>query len=147
MDVFPDRESAAAFANQQNDYNPGLTEEGLFWTLLIAPESARSSARRAEMCLVDQFIPDMGTFQNALLRGPMDPATIQIDCRWEASSNRREVDRSEENEYVYRFRPAEAAVEWQATGPSGTFHSILTDEPQETLYGAIGTERNGRFFS
>lgn len=146
MDVFPDRESARAFANQSHDYNPGITEEGLFWTLLMTPESVSTSSRRAEMCLRDQFIPDMHTFENAVARGPIDPATIAIDCTWSATSGMQR-DRDPENQFVYRFREADARVEWQTTGPSGNLRSVMTGDPQETLYGAIGRERNGAFFS
>ena len=146
MDVFPDRESAALFAGQTHDYNPGITESGLFWTLLIAPESARSTSRSAEMCLRDLFMPDFGTFENALLGGKIDPAMIDIDCRWESTSHSSQVDRNEDLRYVYRFRPADAVVEWKANGPTGTFRSVDSGTPQETLFGAVGFERNGRFF-
>lgn len=147
MDVFPDRVSAAGFVNQMHDYNPGITEEGLFWTLLVAPESVSARGHHAEMCLRDQFTPDMGTFEDAVARNPMHPATIEIDCVWKATSRTLQQDRDEENHFVFKFRPAEGSVRWRATGPSGTLHSVATVEAQETLYGAIGTERNGVFFS
>jgi hypothetical protein len=147
MDVFPDRASARIFANQTHDYNPGITDDGLFWTLLIAGESATRSERRADLCIRDQFIPDMHTFENAVVRGPMDPATIAIDCAWEATSGKVERDRNEEQQYVFSFREAMGRVHWRATGPSGNLRSIMTGEPQETLYGAFGSERNGVFFS
>lgn len=145
--MFPDRESAEAFTNQIQDHNPGITEEGLFWTQLIAPESATWQAKRAQMCLRDQFIPDMETFENAVVRGPMIPSTIDVEAVWEAVSNKPEQLRDEENQFVFNFRFAEAEVHWRATEPNVTFESVETGTPQQTLYAAIGVERNGHFFS
>ena len=90
-------------------------------------------------------MPDFGTFENVLLGGKIDPAMVSIDCKWEATSG-PQVDRNEALEYIYHFRLADALVEWHTSGPTGNFRSVENGAPQETLYGAIGTERNGRFF-
>lgn len=152
MDVFPDRESARDFDLdlQEHDYNFGITEEGLFWTALIAPESAIFHPRGAEMCLRDQFIPDMESFLNAVARGPMHPSTIAIECDIASMQGRPDVVRDPDNRFVFWPRNAESAVRWRATGTRDgqqvSIESRMTDDPQETLFGAVGFERNGRFF-
>lgn len=113
----------------------------------MASESAAWQAKRAEMCLRDQFIPDMETFENAVARGPMIPSTINADVVWEATSNSVERISDTTNEFVFDLRLAEAQVHWSATQPGVTFDSVETETPQETLYAAIGVERNGRFFT
>lgn len=145
--MFPDRASAAQFVNQTGDHNPGITEQGLFWTLLIAPETAAWGPLSARMCAEDLWLPDMENFENALARGPMKPSTVRFDATWQAQAGPPEVARDEENRFEFRHRRAEGFVSFDSTTQPGvSFHSVETSTPQETLFAAIGVERNGIFF-
>ncbi|HEU4430570.1 MAG TPA: hypothetical protein VFT98_17545 [Myxococcota bacterium] len=132
--------------NQTEDHNPGITDEGLFWTLLIAPEMASWRPFSARMCATDLWLPDMENLGNAIARGPMKPSTVQFDATWRGSGE-LEVARDEENQFEFRHRRAEGFVSFASTTQPGvSFRSIETSTPQETLFAAIGVERNGIFF-
>ena len=125
------------------DHNPGISEAGLFWSLLMTPEGAVSRADGAEMCIADQLIPEFGNFVNAISGAPANVSTISCDATWEATGP-EEVLSDDTEQFVFRFRPAESRVHWRASQPGSQFES--TDAPQDTLFAAFGREKNGEFF-
>jgi hypothetical protein len=144
--VFADRASAVQFVNQTHDHNPGITEQGLFWTLMIAPEMAAWSPFEARMCADDLWLPDMGDFGNAIARGPAKPSTVRFEATWSARRGPPERLRDETNRFEFRHRLADGVVRFASTTqPAVSFRSVETSTPQQTLFAAIGTERNGVF--
>ena len=88
----------------------------------------------------------------------MRPSTVAFHALWDAHPVHPQVDRNTDERYKFVFRPADGLVTFSAIDPASaslgdcpaqpevTFESKMTDEPQETLYAAIGMEVNGVFF-
>jgi hypothetical protein len=138
------------FANQLHDYEPGITADGLFWTIPIPSESVAVSLRdgTARMQLTHAPIPDFTNFPNAvgLIQPaiPPVPATVSFDLRWSGVTNRTQLRNADER-FVALVTETGATVEWSSSQEGFSFVS----DPANTstsIYAAIGRESNGVFF-
>ena len=136
---------AAQFEGQIHDHNPGISEEGLFWTLLISPDSVSIHDGWARMCVNDLPMPDMRSFENAVARGPMLPSTVAFEMHWDTAGRRRRA-RDRENRFVFDFREADSKIWWKAVQRGVTYESDPAST-SSTVFAALGHERNGVFFS
>jgi hypothetical protein len=130
-----------------NDFNPGIAESGLFWTLAVDDNSVdvRPGSGRAVFALEDFETEDYHNLGNALADGPSDEAEVSFEMRW-AGGGRR-VAQTDGSTFSFDSRITTATIEWQgineATGmrfvsdPASTSH---------TIFAAVGHEKNGRFF-
>ena len=74
---------APDFSNQVHDYNPGIAENGLFWTIPFPEEGAwiDLASGKAEMHALSLEIPDTYTFTNAFARGAQAAPTTYTSSR------------------------------------------------------------------
>lgn len=133
--------------HQIHDYSPGISENGLFWTIAIPPDSVafdpdlnRGSYRQSDLDLVDAF-----NLANALAEGPTVPARVSFDVGWSATSPAKAV-RNDTHGFVGEFRDSRAAIAWSGSTDASRFVSAPADT-SKPIYGFIGRERNGVFFS
>ena len=143
--------------HQQHDWEPGIADSGLFWTIpigngLVHVDAASGTARfRAESVKVT----DYHDFFNAVLGGgptPL-PSRVSFDVQWlggGASTHVRDSDFGFVGDYV----PGPARISFTAADDHG---DVVYRSDPDGQYNpgldvggagmpAVGTERNGRFF-
>jgi len=89
---------------QIHDFNPGITESGLFWTIAV-PENAISvnfAAGRASFRASEIDVEDYHDIVNALTDGPSVPATVSFDINWGHAMGRTKI-RDVENNFAGDF--------------------------------------------
>jgi len=156
LDVFEKGHQFGDFDFQLHDHNPGVSENGLFWTMPIPESSVGMDFGRgkADFCLSDAQMPDMHDLLTALWGGgeedgennplsPVFPSTVSIDARW-FDPGPKERLRDSENKFDYHHMKTTAHINWRSIQRTAMFES--DDGPQEVLFAALGKERNGVFF-
>jgi len=132
---------------QIHDFNPGITESGLFWTIPI-PENAISvnfAAGKASFQASDVGVEDYHDVVNALLDGPEVDAEVSWDIRWSHPMGRTKL-RDLKNGFAGDFVQNVAQIAWAGQTDTATFVS----DPAETSvnkFSLLAHERNGVFFS
>jgi hypothetical protein len=132
---------------QIHDFNPGITESGLFWTIPI-PENTISvnfGAAKASFQASDVEVEDYHDVVNALMDGPEVDAEVSWDIRWSHPMGRTKL-RNAENGFVGDFVQNVAQIAWAGQTDTATFVS----DPAETSvneFSLLAHERNGVFFS
>jgi len=134
---------------QVTDFNPGIAENGLFWTIPIAPgmveiDPASGSARFVGRNLP---VPDFGNFGNSLAGGASIPSRVDFEVTWTATAAAVHLS-SPANafDFVADYRPAVAEITFTCSHD----HSDVVyrsdpggqGSPQPAV---VGTERNGVF--
>ena len=157
MDVFETGHQFGDFDFQLNDHNPGVSENGLFWTMPIPRDSValKLEEGRAAFCLSDALMPDLHDLLTALWGGgafdgqgkPLHPvfsSTVSLHAEWFDAGPVVQT-RDAVNRFVYTNAQTNARIRWKAVRRGVTFEN--DGGPQQVLFAAIGTERNGSFFS
>lgn len=132
---------------QIHDFNPGITESGLFWTVAI-PESAISvnfAAGKASFRVSNLDVEDYHDVVNALTDGPSVPGTVSWNIQWSHVLGRSKI-RDVENQFAGDFVQNVAQTVWSGTTETATFVS----DPAGTSvneFSLLAHERNGAFFS
>lgn len=128
-----------------HDYNPGIAENGLFWTIPFPDEGAwiDLAAGQAEMHALSLEMPDTYTFANAAVRGPQEMAQVSFDVWWHSPSAVEHI-RNEEQGFAATLLAVESAISFSAE--SETF-AYVSDPPETSraLYARIGYEANGAY--
>lgn len=128
-----------------HDYNPGIAENGLFWTIPFPDAGAwiDLAAGQAEMHALSMEMPDTYTFANAAVRGPQEMAQVSFDVWWHSPSGVEHI-RNEEQGFAATLLEVQSAIAFSAE--SETF-GFVSDPPEasEALYARIGYEANGIF--
>ncbi|SRR6266581_3659858 len=142
MDLF----TGAGGTGQVHDFNPGIRESGLFWTLPVPGDAVTFSLEQgtATLAVDDLDEEDYHNLHNALLDGPSDSASVSFEMRWQAIAGAMNVT-DDVHRFTGRFRLAAVQIEWSAStagfhfvsDPAGTTHNVRS---------VIGRERNGVFF-
>ena len=136
---------APDFSNQVHDYNPGIAENGLFWTIPFPEEGAwiDLAAGKAEMHALSLALPDTYTFTNAFARGPQEPARVSFDVSWH-SPRAVEHLRNEEQGFAATLLDVATTISFSAESEAFAF---VSDPPEtsQALYARIGYEANGVF--
>lgn len=134
------------FDNQIHDFDPGIADNGLFWTvpidrgsIKVQPGSGEASLKVVDLQLLDYF-----SIPNALLRGPSNPATVSFEVRWTRGVNRFTLE-DEQNSFTAGLIENTATMVWSAATQGMTFESGPVAE-SHSLLAEVGHERNGRFF-
>jgi hypothetical protein len=134
---------APDFSNQVHDYNPGIADNGLFWTIPFPDEDAwiDLAAGSAQMHALSLEIPDTYTFANAAARGPQEMARVSFDVWWHTPTA-VEHHRNEEQGFAATLLDVASAISFSAE--SDTF-AFVSDPPDKStpLYARIGFEANG----
>ena len=136
---------APDFSNQVHDYNPGIAENGLFWTIPFPDEGAwiDLAAGKAEMHALSLEIPDTYTFTNAFARGAQEMARVSFDVWWHSPKGTEHI-RNDEQGFAATLLDVESSISFSAE--SETF-AFVSDPPEKSqaLYARIGYEANGVF--
>jgi hypothetical protein len=146
IDVYEPPSSGGA---QITDFNPGVRQNGLFWTVVMGDDDVNVdlAAGTATLHGRDLHIKDYHEFENAILGNgePATPSLVSFTVKWTATGG---VQHFENPSQQYRgvLRPAMAQMDW--TARSGIFE--YTSAPLETSatdpFAWLGTESNGSFF-
>ena len=141
MDLY----NGAVGTNQVHDFNPGIRNSGLFWTVPV-PEGALKvdvAGGTATLSLDDFDTDDYHNLRNALTGGAEDDASISFDMKWTATGDPFNVS-DPVHTFAGRFSLAAVDIAWSATAPGFEFQS----SPGVTnVKSVLGRERNGIFFS
>jgi hypothetical protein len=139
LDIFSD----VGLTSQVHDFNPGIEESGLFWTVRLDRGAVRVNLHEGTAALhVDDLdIEDYGNVVNALQDGPSVEATVSFDVNWSGGHEPLKI-----SNHDLRFRGQyvrnSATLVWSAAEPGFSFQS----DPLASGFAEIGHERNGVFF-
>jgi hypothetical protein len=131
---------------QVHDFNPGIRESGLFWTVPV-PEDALEvnfEAGTATLSLHDFDTDDYGNLENALKGGQEFDASVTFDMKWTATGQPFNVS-DPVHTFAGRYRLATVDIAWSATAPGFSFTS--NPASNVNVKSVFGRERNGIFFS
>jgi hypothetical protein len=133
---------------QIHDFNPGITQAGLFWTSIVANDRVHVDLAHGAATLEvrDLHMKDYFNLENALVGGgePPAPAIVSYKVVWNAFGVVHAFDNAAQ-QFRGEFRDATAQMEWSAQTPDFTFVSA----PLATSAAAaaeLGSERNGSFY-
>lgn len=131
---------------QLHDYNPGITANGVFWTVRIPDRAVRVDRRTgiATYALSDTRLDDYYNLANAFAGGPSTPAHATFRTTFVPTGKTYTV-RDEANRFAVRYRDATARLEWTAQGGGFAFRSDALSTSTDT-FAMTGIERNGKFF-
>jgi hypothetical protein len=133
---------------QITDFNPGVRQNGLFWTVVMDDRdvTANPAAGTATLHGRDLHIKDYHDFENSQLHNgePPTPSVVSFTVKWSAQGD-AEHFADPAHQYRGDLRQATAQMEW--TARSGIFD--YTSEPLDKSASDLawlGTESNGSFF-
>jgi hypothetical protein len=136
---------APDFSNQIHDFNPGIAENGLFWTIPFAEDDAwiDLAAGKAEMHALSLPIPDAYTFFSSIAGGPTEPGTATVDIWWHSPSMTEQV-RNEEQGFAATLLDVATAISFSVETAEFAFQG---DPPKKSqaLYARIGYSANGLY--
>lgn len=140
MDLF----TGAVGSGQVHDFNPGIRESGLFWTLPVSEDVLEIEDETATLAVEDLDQEDYHTLGNALHDGPSDPASVSFEMRWKASAPAIQVT-DPVHGFMGKYRISTVQIEWTAKAPNFEF---VSDPAGSTtnVRSVFGRERNGVFF-
>ena len=142
---------------QIHDYSPGITPNGLFWTIAVPPESVAIDLDNATASLrvADVSVIDAHDLANALTNGkgltnpPIPPiapvpATVSFAVQWSGVVSQAKVT-NPASHFTGEFIETIATIKWSAS--QAGFDFVSEDpNPARNFYSVIGHERNGVFF-
>jgi hypothetical protein len=133
---------------QVTDFNPGIRQNGLFWTTVVDDGDVQVdlAAGTATFRGTDMHMPDFHDFENSILGNgeTPTPSVVSFTVRWTAAGGVTHFDNPAQK-YRGDMRTATAQMEW--TARSGIYE--YTSAPLATSTSAaaqIGVESNGSFF-
>ncbi len=114
---------------QIHDFNPGITESGLFWTIPISADTIKVNfaAGKASFQVSDVDVEDYHDVVNALMDGPEVDAEVSWNIRWSHPLGRTKI-RDVENNFAGDFVQNVAQLAWTGKTDAATFVS----DPEET---------------
>ena len=133
---------------QIHDFNPGIRQNGLFWTSIVPNDrvSVDLSAGRAVLEVRALHMPDYADFPNAVAGGGPRPVPSMVSYRveWTASGGVSEFDNAAQ-QYRGEFRSAIAQMAWSARTPDFDFVSapLASSTPDAAQLGSVC---NGSFY-
>ena len=133
---------------QITDFNPGVRQNGLFWTVVTDDRNVTVDpiAGTATLSGRNLHMKDYHDFENAIL-GNGDPpkqSTVSFTVQWSAMGDVEELD-NEVQQFRGSFRDAEAKMEWSARSGQFEYQSAPLDE-STTDAAQLGEESNGFFY-
>ncbi len=141
--------------HQVHDWEPGIADSGLFWTIPISPGSIKAdpSSGRARFRVEALKIGDYHDFFNAVSGGTPIPSRVSFDAVWEGGGSAVDL-RNETFTFAGHYVPGPARIHFAASadGSGVTYRSVAEGQYNPTLEQggagepAVGTERNGRYF-
>lgn len=132
---------------QIHDFNPGITDSGLFWTVAV-PESSikvNFAAGKASFHVDDLDVEDYHDVVNALTDGPSVDGSVSWDIQWSHPMGRSKI-RNIENQFAGDFVQCVAQTAWSGRTATAQFVSDLA-ATSINEFSLLAHERNGGFFS
>jgi hypothetical protein len=133
---------------QVHDFEPGIADSGLFWTIPIpfwaidiSPWSGRARFRVRHLA-----VPDFHDFITAVSPDPpTKPSHVSFDMTWKANGDRQTIS---DPDFGYRgtFIPSDLSIVFSASNDGSGVVYTSDSGPQTTIGGGVGRERNGVFF-
>jgi hypothetical protein len=128
--------------------NPGITQNGLFWTSIVPDDTVSFdlSSGRATLEVRDLHMKDYFDIQNAVIGGGERPAPSVVSYRveWTAAGPVHAFDNPAQ-QFRGEFRDAVAQMEWSAR--TVDFDFVSAPIATSTTDGAeLGAGRNGAFY-
>jgi len=133
---------------QVHDFNPGIRQNGLFWTTIVSADSVQVDlgAGTASLEVSDIQQKDYFDFENAMLGNGDTPRQGQVSFRveWTANGPAQNVNNPTQ-EYRGTVQPALAQMEW--SGRSGDFEFQSAPLATSTTDAAqLGSCSNGSYY-
>jgi hypothetical protein len=137
-------------SNQLHDFNPGIAENGLFWTIPVAHAAIEVDPGRgtARFHAENLPVPDYHDLINAIFGGsPPVPGHVSFDVRW-AGGRGRQHERDTTYGFVGQYMTGPATISFSVMDDGGNI-AFTSDADGQTngLPPEVGHERNGVFFS
>jgi hypothetical protein len=134
------------FATQIHDYDPGITDSGLFWTIAFPDDSVHAELHgaNARFKVSKLAIADYGDILNGLFHSSL-PAmgNVSFDIRWSGAKERGSYTNSGQR-FRMEFVQTGAHITWSGKTGTDTFHT--TAGTQEIGFAQIARQRSGVFF-
>lgn len=134
---------------QVHDFNPGIRQNGLFWTTVISGDAVEVdlAAGTASMDVTDIQQKDFFDFENAILGNGDTPRQGRVSFRveWTANGAPLDVDNPAQ-QYRGTVRSAIAQMEW--SGRSGDYEFVSAPLATSTTDAAqLGSCNNGSYYN
>jgi hypothetical protein len=133
---------------QIHDFNPGITQNGLFWTVILPADAVQVdlNAGTATLEVHDLHMKDYGDFENTLTgyAGPPVPAVVSFRVEWTAIGGVNNWNNAIQK-FRGEFRDALAQMEYKIR----TVDFDITSAPladSTTVAAELGRESNGSFY-
>jgi hypothetical protein len=134
---------------QVNDWEPGIADNGLFWTIPIAPGMVTIDPASGSARYVGRNVPvgDFHDFFSAVGGGDSIPSHVWFEVTWTGTGPPQHISDSEFG-FVGDFVPARAEISFTAS--QDTSDVVYRNDPDLSAQTSpappvVGTERNGRF--
>lgn len=141
--------------HQVHDWEPGIADSGLFWTIPISPGSikANPTTGKARFRVEALKVGDYHDFFSAVTGGTPLPSRVSFDVVWAGGGSPVHL-RDETFTFEGDYIPGPARISFAASDDrsgivyrseaEGQYNPTL--EQQGAGDPAVGTERNGRYF-
>ena len=135
--------------NQVHDFEPGIRQSGLFWTIPVPAAAVESDldAGTARYHLQGEHVPDFHDFFNAVSpHARRRPGVVDFDVQFTAVGPRAQI-RDKKFGFSGLFAPAQLHIDFAARDLDSdvSYHSV--SDGQVTVGGGMGREQNGIFFT
>lgn len=134
---------------QVHDFEPGIAENGLFWTIPVAPGMVDVDAATGAARYVGRNVPvpDFHDFFNAVAGGPSVPSRVDFEVTWTGAGPAQHIADATFG-FVGDYVPASARITFAAANDRSTV--VYRSDPDlsgqsSPLTPVVGSERNGRF--
>ena len=133
---------------QIHDFNPGITQAGVFWTTVVSGDSVNVDlgAGTASVEVHDLPQKDYHDFENAMLGNGAKPRMGMVSFRveWTAESDVQHYDNADQR-YRADMRFASAQMAWTGSVDDFAFESAPI-ETSAADFAQLGQESNGSFY-
>jgi hypothetical protein len=134
---------------QLHDFNPGITQNGLFWIVVLPADTVDVDldAGTATLEVHDLHVTDDYTFENSVLHNlgrPSTPAVVSFRVVWTATGGVNVFDNAAQ-QFRGEFRNASAQMEYSARAGKFEFQSDPLAS-STTVAAELGRESNGSFY-
>ena len=140
---------------QLHDFNPGITQNGLFWSVVLPADTVDVDldAGTATLEVHDLHVKDDYTFENSVLHNigrPSTPAVISFRVVWNATGGVNDFDNAVQ-QFRGEFRNAAAHMEYSGRAGDFEFQSAPLADSTTVLFNnrlaaELGRESNGSFY-
>lgn len=144
LDIYEGQDLDPKTSKQIDDFNPGITPSGLFWTIPI-PNDALSvdlNAGKARMHVRNVAVKHYPSILSSLQGGPSVEATASFTVQWQ---NRTQV-RDATQKFSVSVVQTSATVAWSARTADGVHYQTDPASTSKSYFADLGQERNGVFF-